>query len=69
MARSSQGAKRRSVLGAVADVVDLKTAPTIGEIAPPLGVLFCLRLPPTAASTFVADPDGYRIELIDGSNK
>lgn len=45
------------VLGAVADAVDLKTALTISAVAPALGVLFCLRLPPPAkrAQTF-ADP-------------
>jgi FSR family fosmidomycin resistance protein-like MFS transporter len=36
------------ILGAVADVVDLKTALTIGAVAPSLGVLFCLRLPAPA---------------------
>jgi len=45
------------VLGAVADAVDLKTALTISAVAPAVGVLFCLRLPPPAmrAQTF-ADP-------------
>ncbi len=38
------------ILGAVADAVDLKTALTISAIAPSLGVLFCLRLPPTPAN-------------------
>jgi FSR family fosmidomycin resistance protein-like MFS transporter len=33
------------ILGAVADVVDLKTALTISALAPALGVAFCLRLP------------------------
>jgi len=33
------------VLGAVADVVDLKLALTISAVAPALGVVFCLRLP------------------------
>jgi FSR family fosmidomycin resistance protein-like MFS transporter len=33
------------ILGAVADVVDLKTALTISAFAPALGVLICLRLP------------------------
>jgi FSR family fosmidomycin resistance protein-like MFS transporter len=39
------------ILGSVADAVDLKTALTISAIAPSLGVLFCLRLPPTPANT------------------
>jgi FSR family fosmidomycin resistance protein-like MFS transporter len=36
------------ILGAVADVVDLKTALTISAVAPSLGVLFCLALPTPA---------------------
>jgi MFS transporter, FSR family, fosmidomycin resistance protein len=36
------------ILGAVADAVDLKTALTIGAVAPSLGVLFCSRLPTPA---------------------
>ena len=38
------------VLGAIADVVDLKTALTISAITPALGVFVCLRLPRPAAS-------------------
>jgi MFS transporter, FSR family, fosmidomycin resistance protein len=33
------------VLGVIADAVDLKTALTIGALAPALGVVFCVRLP------------------------
>jgi FSR family fosmidomycin resistance protein-like MFS transporter len=45
------------VLGAVADVVDLKTALTIGAVAPVLGVFVCLRLPrPTTPVRRVAEP-------------
>jgi FSR family fosmidomycin resistance protein-like MFS transporter len=45
------------VLGAVADVVDLKTALTIAAIAPALGVVVCLRLPrPVAAQRRVIEP-------------
>ena len=38
------------VLGAVADVVDLKTALTISAMAPALGVFVCMRLPRPATS-------------------
>jgi FSR family fosmidomycin resistance protein-like MFS transporter len=45
------------VLGAVADVIDLKTALTICAIAPALGVYFCLRLPrPVVPSRRVIEP-------------
>ncbi len=45
------------VLGAVADVIDLKTALTICAIAPALGVYFCLRLPrPDVPSRRVIEP-------------
>jgi FSR family fosmidomycin resistance protein-like MFS transporter len=33
-------------LGAVADAVDLQTALTISAVAPAVGVLLCLKLPP-----------------------
>ena len=36
------------VLGAVADVVDLRLALTISAVAPAIGVVFCLRLPAPA---------------------
>ena len=45
------------VLGAVADVVDLKTALTISAIAPALGVFVCLRLPrPVAPQRRAVEP-------------
>lgn len=45
------------VLGAVADVIDLKTALTISAVAPALGVFVCLRLPrPAAAQRRVVEP-------------
>ena len=45
------------VLGAVADVVDLKTALTISAIAPALGVFVCMRLPrPVAPARRVVEP-------------
>src|SRR6185312_16237673 len=45
------------VLGAVADVVDLKTALTISAIAPALGVFVCMRLPrPAAPPRRVVEP-------------
>jgi MFS transporter, FSR family, fosmidomycin resistance protein len=45
------------VLGAVADVVDLKTALTISAIAPALGVFVCMRLPrPVAPTRRVVEP-------------
>ena len=45
------------VLGAVADVVDLKTALTISAIAPVLGVFVCLRLPrPATPKRRVIEP-------------
>jgi FSR family fosmidomycin resistance protein-like MFS transporter len=34
------------VVGAVADAVDLRIALTISALAPAIGVLFCLKLPP-----------------------
>jgi MFS transporter, FSR family, fosmidomycin resistance protein len=45
------------ILGAVADVVDLKTALTISAIGPALGVVFCLRLPaPASRAQILAEP-------------
>jgi len=45
------------VLGAIADVVDLKTALTISAIAPAFGVFVCMRLPrPAAPPRRVAEP-------------
>jgi MFS transporter, FSR family, fosmidomycin resistance protein len=45
------------VLGAVADVIDLKTALTISAVAPALGVFLCLRLPrPVAPRRRVVEP-------------
>jgi MFS transporter, FSR family, fosmidomycin resistance protein len=45
------------VLGAVADVIDLKTALTISAVAPALGVFLCLRLPrPVAPRRRVIEP-------------
>jgi FSR family fosmidomycin resistance protein-like MFS transporter len=45
------------VLGAVADVVDLKTALTISAIAPALGVFVCMRLPrPATPARRVVEP-------------
>jgi FSR family fosmidomycin resistance protein-like MFS transporter len=45
------------VLGAIADVIDLKTALTISAIAPALGVFVCLRLPrPVAPPKRVVEP-------------
>ena len=34
------------VVGAVADAIDLKTALTLSALAPALGVVLCLKLPP-----------------------
>jgi len=45
------------VLGAVADAIDLKTALTIGAVAPALGVLVSLRLPrPTSTRRPLVEP-------------
>jgi FSR family fosmidomycin resistance protein-like MFS transporter len=45
------------VLGAIADVIDLKTALTISALAPALGVFVCLRLPrPAALPRRVVEP-------------
>ncbi|HEY7208041.1 MAG TPA: MFS transporter [Gaiellaceae bacterium] len=53
------------ILGAVADVVDLKTSLTICALAPAVGVFFCLRLPAPEGRTRELRPEPNLVAPVD----